>query len=173
MSRVIIANKCKHNCITREDNKVGYNNCSYAIPMYEHFSGKKIVEECPIDALRVTDTNGELRTTCLIKIDLDLASKEDLKKYLNVNEARYNDSLELIPLEELEKILIEKRGVNMVIEQINKEDVLATLCTGVSVYRLNVKEDKISNLKTKSINTIVNDLAKDKDYVYFTVKSEV
>lgn len=61
----------------------------------------------------------------------------------------------------------------MIIEQIEKEKVLETLCKGTTVYRLNVKEDKISNLKTKSINTIVNDLAKDKDYVYFTVKSEV
>lgn len=58
----------------------------------------------------------------------------------------------------------------MVIEQINKEDVLATLCTGANVYRLNVKNDAVINLKTKTVNTIVNDLAKSKDYVYFTTK---
>lgn len=57
----------------------------------------------------------------------------------------------------------------MIIEQINKEDVLATLCTGATVYRLNVNKDTLTNLKSKSINTIINDLAKD-DYVYFTVK---
>ena len=57
----------------------------------------------------------------------------------------------------------------MIIEQIKKEEVLQTLCTGATVYRLNVNNDNITNLKTKSINTIINDLDKD-DYVYFTVK---
>lgn len=57
----------------------------------------------------------------------------------------------------------------MIIEQINASDVLETLCTGVSVYRMNVNKEVIINLKSMSISTIINNLTKD-DYVYFTVK---
>lgn len=58
----------------------------------------------------------------------------------------------------------------MIIEQIKASDVLETLCTGVSVYRMNVNKEVVTNLKSKSINTIINDLTKD-DFVYFTVKA--
>ena len=55
------------------------------------------------------------------------------------------------------------------IVQIDKEEVLTTLCKGVEVYRFNVDDNKIASLKEKSIKTITNDMAKD-IYVYFILE---
>lgn len=57
----------------------------------------------------------------------------------------------------------------MVIEQINREDVLDRLCQRVTVYRLNTETDSLANLKSYSINKIISNLESD-NYVYFTVK---
>ncbi len=54
------------------------------------------------------------------------------------------------------------------IEQIPVCNVLKALCDGETVFRVNVEKNVLSNLTTKSISAIKNDLNKD-CYVYFTV----
>lgn len=55
------------------------------------------------------------------------------------------------------------------IKQINKYQIMKFLIDDKPVYRLNIENETLADLKTKSINTIKNDAEKD-CYLYFTVE---
>ena len=63
--------------------------------------------------------------------------------------------------------------MKMKIVQIDKEEVIESICNDMNVFRMKVDDCSICNLLDKSIKVIKRDMEKeDVEYLYFALKGE-
>lgn len=55
------------------------------------------------------------------------------------------------------------------IRQLEKSEVIPAICNNVEVIRVNINKMIACDLRSKTINTILNDFEKA-DYIYFTLE---